>query len=31
MLNTDLHNPMNEKKMTEQDWLKIALNVKGVT
>lgn len=31
MLNTDLHNPMNERKMVEQDWLKIALNVKGVT
>lgn len=31
MLNTDLHNPMNERKMSEQDWLKIALNVKGVS
>lgn len=31
MLNTDLHNPMNEKKMSEQDWMKIVLRAKGVT
>ena len=31
ILNTDLHNPMNEKKMTEADWLKMCSIVKGVT
>ena len=31
ILNTDLHNPMNEHKMTEAGWIKMCSVVKGLT
>lgn len=31
ILNTDLHNPQNEKKMNEADWLKMCSIIKGMT